>query len=195
MTAPPAAGKQKEVKRSRNTSSERSTVCYSGKLSVLTTKGDKMTFTVKTQIQQAKMKPTKQKKPKSCFKKKTHTHTSKLSNKRCGDLKKSEQGILMRLILLTSPLSPLFSLLTFIIFSPVPSFPLFHPCSSSTSLPLFPAHFYPSVSISNFFSFKKWKFITGIGKSREMEQKCLQAVFRIIHNLNLKIAASTILLS
>ena len=139
--------------------------------------------------------PTKKKKnkPKSCLK--THTHTSKLSNKRCGDLKKCEQGILMWLILLTSPLSPLSSLLTFIIFSPVPSFPFFHPCSSATSLPLSPADFYPSVSISNFFSFKKWKFITGIGKSREMKQKCLQAVLRIIHNLNLKIATSTILLS
>ena len=34
-----------------------------------------MTFTVKTQIQQAKMKPTNQKKnkPKSCLKKNTHT--------------------------------------------------------------------------------------------------------------------------
>ena len=78
MTAPPAAGKQKKVKRSRNTLSERSTVCYNGKLSVLTTKGDKMTFTVKTQIQQAKMKPNNQKKKKKTpklFKKKPHTHT------------------------------------------------------------------------------------------------------------------------
>lgn len=41
-------------------------------------------------------------------------------------------------------------------------FPL-HPHSSSTSLPLFPADFYPSVSMSKIFSVKEGKFIPGIG--------------------------------